>query len=133
MRQGRHTVVLTFDEFGGIAGLATTKQLLEVIVGQVADEGPAPEEAVTPLGGDSYLVDAAVSISELNDDLGLDIPGGDYQTIAGFVLDRLGRIPEIDDSLEFGELTITVKAMDGVRIDEVKLVRSQAVSAERSR
>ena len=130
MRQGRHTVVLTFDEFGGIAGLATTKQLLEVIVGQVADEGPVPEETVTPLGGDTYLVDAAVSISELNDDLGLDIPGGDYQTIAGFVLDQLGRIPEIEDSVEFGELTITVKAMDGVRIDEIKLARSQAVAAE---
>ena len=124
MRQNRHTVVLTFDEFGGIAGLATTKQLLEVIVGQVGDEGPAPEEMVVPLGADTYRVDAAASISELNDELGLEIPEGDYQTIAGFVLDQLGRIPEIDDSLEYGDLTIVVKGMDGVRIDELKLVRA---------
>ena len=123
MRQARHTVALTFDEFGGIAGLATTKQLLEVIVGQVGDEGTEPEKAVTHLGGDSYRVDAAVGISEINEELELDIPEGDYQTLAGFVLDRLGRIPEIGDSLEFRGLTITVTAMDGPRIDEVELMR----------
>ena len=124
MRQARHTVVLTFDEFGGIAGLATTKQLLGVIVGEVGDEGAEPEELVTPLGGDSYRVDAGASISQINEDLGLKIPDGDYQTMAGFVLDRLGRIPDVDDSFQYGDLTITVKGMDGVRIDELKLVRS---------
>ena len=130
MQQGRHTVVLTFDEFGGIAGLATTKQLLEVIVGQVGDEGPVPEEMITPLGEDSYRVDATASISDINDELGLNIPEGDYQTMAGFVLDRLGRIPEIGDSLEHEDSTITVKAMDGVRIDELTLVRSPVEAVE---
>ena len=133
MRQARHTVALTFDEFGGIAGLATTKQLLEVIVGPVGDEGPAPEEAVTHLGGDSYRVDAAVGISEINDELELDIPEGDYQTLAGFMLDRLGRIPETGDSVKYGHLTITVKAMDGVRIDEVELMRVPVGAAEERR
>ena len=128
MRQARHTVALTFDEFGGIAGLATTKQLLEVIVGQVGDEGPAPEETVTHLGGDSYLVDAAVGISEINDELGLDIPEGDYQTLAGFILAQLGRIPGTGDVVEFRDLSITVKAMDGVRIDEVELIRVPAAT-----
>ena len=124
MRQNRHTVVLTFDEFGGIAGLATTKQLLEVIVGQVGDESTEPEEMIVSLGGDVYKVDAATSISEVNEELELRIPEGDYQTIAGFVLHQLGRIPDIEDSLEFGDLTITVKGMDGVRIDELRLVRT---------
>lgn len=129
MRLGRHTVVLTFDEFGGIAGLATTKQLLGVIVGEVGDEGPAPEEMVTPLGDNSYRVDAAASITEINEELALDIPVGDYQTMAGFVLDQLGRIPEVDDSFNYGNLTITVKGMDGVRVDELKLVRSPVRAA----
>ena len=133
MRQGRHAVVLTFDEFGGITGLATTKQLLGVIVGQVGDEGPPPEEVVTRLDEDSYRVDAGVGISELNDELGLEIPEGDYQTLAGFVLHRLGRIPEIGDSLEYADLSITVKAMDGVRIDEVELLRVPVGASEESR
>ena len=133
MRQGRHAVVLAFDEYGGITGLATTKQLLGVIVGQVGDEGPPPEEVVTPLGDDSYRVDAGVGISELNDELGLGIPEGDYQTLAGFVLHRLGRIPEIGDSLEYDDLSITVKAMDGVRIDEVELLKVPVGASEESR
>ena len=124
MRQNRHTVVLTFDEFGGMAGLATTKQLLEVIVGQVGDEGSEPEVMIIPLGGGVYYVDAGAGISEINDELGLDIPEGDYQTIAGFVLHQLGRIPDVEDSLEYGDLSITVKGMDGVRIDELRLVRA---------
>ena len=129
MRQDRHTVALTFDEFGGIAGLATTKQLLEVIVGQVADEGPEREETVTHLGEDSYLVDAAVSISEINDELELDIPEGDYQTLAGFILAQLDRIPETGDTVEYRDLSITVMAMDGVRIDEVEVLRVPAGAA----
>ncbi len=133
MRQGRHAVVLTFDEFGGITGLATTKQLLGVIVGQVGDEGPPPEEVVTHLGEDSYRVDAGVAISELNDELGLGIPEGDYQTLAGFVLHRLGRIPEIGDCLKYNDLSITVNAMDGVRIDEVELLRVPVGASKESR
>jgi putative hemolysin len=133
MRKARHTVALTFDEFGGIAGLATTKQLLEVIVGQVGDEGQAPEEVFTHLGGDSYLVDAAVGISEINDELGLEIPEGDYQTLAGFMLHQLGRIPESGDSVKYGDMTITVKVMDGVRIDEVQLMRVPVGAAEERR
>ena len=133
MRKARHTVALTFDEFGGIAGLATTKQLLEVIVGQVGDEGQAPEEVFTHLGGDSYLVDAAVGISEINDELDLEIPEGDYQTLAGFMLHQLGRIPESGDSVKYGDMTITVKVMDGVRIDEVQLMRVPVGAAEERR
>lgn len=130
MRQGGHTVVLTVDEFGGIAGLATLKQLLEIIVGQVGEEGAAPEEPVTPLGRNNFRMDAGVAISEINEDLELDLPEGDYQTLAGFMLDRLGRIPEEGDVVEFRNLRLTVKVMDGVRIEQVELRRFIGSSSE---
>ena len=130
MRQGGHTVVLTVDEFGGIAGLATLKQLLEIIVGQVGEEGAAPEEPVTPLGRNNFRMDAGVAISEINEDLDLNLPEGDYQTLAGFMLDRLGRIPEEGDVVEFRNLRLTVKVMDGVRIEQVELRRSPAAPSE---
>ena len=123
MREGGHTVVLTFDEFGGIAGLATLKQLLEIIVGQVGEEGAAPEMAVTPLGGDNFRVDAGVAISEINEELALGLPEGDYQTLAGFMLDRLGRIPEAGEVVEYRDLRLTIKSMEGLRIEEVELER----------
>ena len=130
MRESRHTVALTFDEFGGIAGLVTTKQLLEVIVGQVGDEGhDEPEEIVVSLGSDIYRVDATAGVSEINEELGLNIPEGDYQTVAGFILAQLGRIPENGDVVEYRDLRITVMAMDGVRIDEVELMRVPVAAA----
>ena len=123
MQQGGHSVVLTVDEFGGIAGLATLKQMMAVIVGQLGEEGVAPEEAVTALGRDAFLIDASLAISDINEELDLDIPEGDYQTLAGFILDRLGSIPELGDVMEFEDLRITIKAMERVKIEEVELRR----------
>ena len=123
MREGGHSVVLTVDEFGGIAGLATLKQMMAVIVGQMGDEGSAPEETVTALGRDAFLMDAGLAISDINEELGLGIPEGDYQTLAGFILDRMGRIPDVGDVLEFGDLRFTVRNMERVRIEEVELRR----------
>lgn len=123
MREGGHSAALTVDEFGGIAGLATLKQMMEVIVGQMGDEGSAPEETVTALGRDAFLMDAGLAISDINEELGLGIPEGDYQTLAGFILDRMGRIPDVGDVLEFGDLRFTVRNMERVRIEEVELRR----------
>ena len=123
MREGGHSAVLTVDEFGGIAGLATLKQMMAVIVGQMGDEGSAPEETVTALGRDAFLMDAGLAISDINEELGLGIPEGDYQTLAGFILDRMGRIPDVGDVLEFGDLRFTVRNMERVRIEEVELRR----------
>jgi putative hemolysin len=121
MRDGGHSVVLTVDEFGGIAGLATLKQMMAVIVGQMGDEGAAPEDAVTALGRDVFRMDAGLAISDINEELDLDIPDGDYQTLAGFILDRLGSIPEVGDVMEFDNFRITIKAMERVKIEEVEL------------
>ncbi|MCH7737080.1 MAG: HlyC/CorC family transporter [Chloroflexi bacterium] len=123
MREGGHSVVLTVDEFGGIAGLATLKQMMAIIVGQLGEEGVAPEEPVTALGRDAFRMDAGLAISDINEELGLGIPEGDYQTLAGFILDRLGSIPEVGDVMEFGNLRITIKAMERVKIEEVELRR----------
>ncbi len=125
MQQSGFGLVLTVDEFGGIAGLATLKQLLEIIVGQVSEEGVIPEEAFVPLDEDTYRVDAAAGIVEINDELGVGLPEGSYQTVAGFILDTLGRIPDEGDIVEIDNIRLTVKAMDGVRIDKVELRRFQ--------
>jgi putative hemolysin len=123
MRLRGHGLVLTVDEFGGIAGLATLKQLLEVIVGEVGEEGSGPEAGYSIVDEDTFQVDAGLGISEINEKLNLALPEGDYQTVAGFILAQLGYIPEKGETLEHGGLRLTVKSMDGVRIEEVELQR----------
>jgi putative hemolysin len=68
-------------------------------------------------------MDAGLAISDINEELELDIPEGDYQTLAGFILDRLGSIPEVGDVMEFDDFRITIKAMERVKIEEVELRR----------
>jgi putative hemolysin len=123
MQKAGHGLVLTVDEFGGIAGLATSKQLLGIIVGQVGDEGDTPEEAYTPVDEHTFRLDAGVAVSEINEELDLGLPEGDYQTVAGFVLDHLGRIPDTGDVVEYDSLRLTVMEMSGVRIDSVEVRR----------
>lgn len=130
MQHSGYGLVLMVDEFGGIAGLATLKQLLEVIVGQVAEEGEAPDDSYTSVDEDTYRLDAGVGISEINDELNLGLPEGDYQTVAGFILDHLGRIPEEGDMVEFKDLRLTVKAMAGVKIETVEVRRIRTESEE---
>jgi putative hemolysin len=125
MQRGGYGLVLMVDEFGGIAGLATLKQLLEVIVGQVGEEGDTPDQPYTPVDKDTYRLDAGIAVSEINEDLNIGLPEGDYQTVAGFILDHLGRIPEEGEKFEFKDLSLTVKAMSGVRIDTVELRRER--------
>ena len=133
MQHSGRGLLLAVDEFGGIAGLATLNQLLEVIVGQVGEEGAVPEEVFVSLDEHTYRVDAGVGILDINDELELGLPEGDYQTVAGFILDRLGRIPEEGDMVEYRDLRLTVKVMDGVRIDKVELRQVPSGQGESNR
>ena len=119
MQQGGYGLVLTVDEFGGIAGLVTLKQMLEVIVGQVDEERDAVEEEFSEIDEDTYRLNASMTVILANERLGLGLPEGDYQTVAGFILDQLGYIPEAGEILEYGSLKLTVRSMSGVRIEEV--------------
>ena len=123
MREKGVSLVLAVDEFGGIAGLATLKQLSGVIVGEMGEEGSAPEEPYAFVDDYTFHLDAGVGISEINDKLNVNLPEGSYQTVAGFILDRLGRIPQEGDVVEYHDLRLTVKTMDGVRIAVVELLR----------
>ena len=121
MQKAGHNMVLTVDEFGGIGGLATLKQLLGVIVGDIGDDGSAPEEELIEIDDHTYDVNAGMAIAEINDEIGIEIPEGDYQTVAGFILSELGYIPEIGEVVEHGRLRFVIQKMSGVKIELVQL------------
>jgi putative hemolysin len=133
MQQNGHGLAISVNEYGGIAGLATLKQLLEVIVGQVGDEGSGPDHSYTPVDENTYHLDAGIGIAEANEKLGVALPEGEYQTVAGFILDQLGYIPERGEVVEYGDLKLTVKSLSGVRIDEVELQKPATTRDEAAR
>ena len=114
-------MAITVNEHGGVAGLVTLKQLLEVIVGPVGEEGEPVEEEFVAVGQGQFDVSAAMSILEANENLGITLPEGNYQTLAGFVLERLGHIPQEGESFRYGEIRLEVKEMREVKIHRVEV------------
>ncbi len=117
------SMAMIVDEFGGIAGLATLKQLLSVIVGPVGEEGQPLETPFSSVDENTFILDAGMTITQLNGQLGLDLPLGEYQTLAGFLLERLGHVPETGEYMNYNSLRFTVQRMEGVKIEEVEVLR----------
>ena len=121
LRKLGQQMAITVNEHGGVAGVVTLMQLLEVIVGPVGEEGEPVEEEFVAVGHGQFDVSAAMSILEANENLGIDLPEGDYQTLAGFVLEQLGHIPQEGESFRYGEVYLEVKVMRTVKIDRVEV------------
>jgi CBS domain containing-hemolysin-like protein len=122
-RSAHQHIAIILDEYGGTAGLVTLEDLLEEIVGEVSDPFDVftPEIQVLPDG--SYLIDGLTLIEEVNQQLNLDLQDPNYDTIAGYVLGKLGRIPNPKDAIESDGVRIQVEAMDGLRISRINLSR----------
>ena len=118
----RHTMVFAVDEYGGTVGLATIEDLVEEIVGEFADERDAPEfiRLITP---QILECDARTEVDLLEEHYGLAIPEGDYETVAGYILDRTGTIPEIGAELDLGDSIITVIDADARAIRKIHIRR----------
>lgn len=114
-------MAIVVDEYGGVAGIVTMEDLLESIVGNIQDEYDHEEEEVKRTGEDSFEVDGAMDMEELCEMWELDPPEGEFDTVAGFILDELGRIPSPEErvQVEYDRLTLTVLSMDDRRIEKI--------------
>ena len=122
------------DEHGGACGIITMEDLLEEIVGEIEDEYDVREENIRVLNPRQIAVAGRVQISELNERLGLRLPeSDDYTTIAGLVIEHLGRIPQAGEELALGGLTIKVALSDARTVQELILNLSQPLRAEHAR
>ena len=121
LRQSGHQMAIVIDEFGGVAGLVTLKRLLEVVVGPVGEEGEAPEEEFRAIDENTFHVEGGMSIQEVGQELDIELPGGEFETIAGFVLETLGHIPILGEAFEYGNLAFEIIDMQGFKIEEIKI------------
>jgi CBS domain containing-hemolysin-like protein len=116
---------LVVDEYGGTAGLVTLEDVVEEIVGDVRDEHDRGETPpVRSLGKDSWLVSGLLRDDEVAEATGFHMPEGDYETLAGLVLARLGRIPDVGDEIRVDGWRVTVMRMDRHRVAELRVVAS---------
>jgi len=121
-RVKKHHLAIVLDEYGGTAGLVTLEDVVEKIVGEVQDPFDRSTPEIQRLPDGSALVDGLTLIETVNDKLALNLRDEHYDTIAGYVLGRLGRMAQVGDTLEVGRARLRVEALDGLRIARLSLV-----------
>jgi len=112
-------MAIVVDEYGGTAGLVSLEDLLEELVGEIADEYDEPERLIQPLDGHTFRVAGKLPIDDLNAATGLKISDEGYDTVGGWVLDLFGRVPRKAERVETGELAVTVEKVERTRVVEV--------------
>jgi len=119
-RQGIHLAAVV-DEYGGAVGIVTIEDLLEEIVGEITDEFDREVAPFKKLGEGHYLISARTEIKALNEALQLNLPPGDYETLAGFLISQLGDLPRGGEQLRYGNLKFTVRQAEARAVKEVEL------------
>ncbi|MDX9785526.1 MAG: hemolysin family protein [Desulfobacterales bacterium] len=127
-KRKQHLAVIV-DEHGGVSGLITLEDVIEEIVGEISDETDKEEPHIVPLNENEWLVLGKTDIEEVNETLDMNIPDiKGYDTFSGYILDRIGKIPALQDEIPFDNFTVVVKKIEGNRILQylVKRTESQA-------
>jgi CBS domain containing-hemolysin-like protein len=128
MRAARTHLAIVMDEFGGTAGLLTIEDILEELVGEIADEHDRKtEEPLAILDNGSAIADALLHIEDLEEQWGLALPAGEFDTVGGFVIEQLGRAPVIGDRVSVPGALLTVHAVRGRRPHKIMIAKTDGV------
>ena len=122
MRLSRSPVAIILDEYGGTAGIVTTEDLVEEIVGEIRDEYDEEHEDIEVIKEDEYLVEGSMKIDLLNDMIGTNIESEDFDSIGGFVIGLLDRFPDVDEVIEYNNIRFVVEKVEKNRIEKMRIL-----------
>lgn len=118
MRMNKHHLVLTVNEYGDVSGLVTLEDILEEIVGDIKDEYDSERNPIKEIGHRTYLIDASINLTDLNDRLILNLPEEKFNTLAGYLLHEFKGEPNTDRELRYGNLIIKIEKFKDQTIEK---------------
>ena len=121
MQKEKVSMAIIMDSYGGTAGVVTIEDILEEIVGEIEDEYDNTTQEISKISSGLYRVQSYAEIDFLNDEYDMELPLGDYETIAGMIIDKLERIPKRDTKLTIGNWDITIIQATDKRILTVEM------------
>jgi len=125
MQDKNYRMSVVVDEYGGTAGIVSLSRLVEEIVGEVGDELAAVPKDYEVIDEYTFQIDGSMRIEEVNEEMDLELPEGDYETVAGFVLDLLGHIPKTGEQLRYKGLKLSITEMRGLKIEKILLTKEK--------
>jgi len=132
MQQQKNHIAIVLDEYGGTAGIVTIEDLIEEIVGNIQDEYDEDEEEINQIDAYTYEIEGLTNIDDVEDELEIGLPVEDYDTISGFILGKLGRFPDKDEtvSIEYNHCVFEIIETNENVITKVKVTKPQIVLDE---
>lgn len=121
MKKEKTQMAIVVDEYGGTAGLLTIEDLVEVIVGDIDDEYDEEEEEIIKINDNEYLVEGSTKISDVNEQLGISFESEEFDSIGGFIIGYLKRIPEENEIIEVEAVKFKVESIDKNRINKIRI------------
>ncbi len=123
MREKMIHLAIVTDEYGGTAGIITIEDILEEIVGEIMDEHDHEEPLLNIIDDNSFLVDARMEVGKLEEHLKIELPKGEFESVGGFVIHLLGRIPLVNEKVSFRDLEFTIQEADQRKVDKILITR----------
>lgn len=130
LRDNKSHMAIVIDEYGGTAGILTLEDIIEEIIGEVMDEHDSEEKMIVKQEDGSISVNARLDAEELEDYLDLELPEGKFESVGGFIISLLGRVPAVGERLTYRNIEIVVEAANNRKIERVKIRRVDPESGE---
>jgi putative hemolysin len=126
MQTQKKSIAIVIDSFGGTSGIVSVEDILEEIVGEIDDEYDTEEpQDIEKIDDNTWIVNGFVEVDTLNDDFEMELPVGDYETIAGLVISHLAKIPTRGQTLKVGEYVFEILEVTNKKIKKIKIISSE--------
>jgi magnesium and cobalt transporter len=129
LRDNKSHLAVVIDEYGGTAGILTLEDLIEEIIGEVMDEYDAEERLIVEHDDGSILVNARLDVEELEDFLSVELPDGKFESVGGFVISLLGKVPSVNERLTYNDLEMVIEAANSRKIEKIRIRKIGSASS----